>query len=212
MNNNNLINTVLTNIGFDEALIQEINSISKVVDFAENEFIIDYAQKIEYMPILLEGAIKILREDYEEGELLLYFVEKGDTCAMSLACCLGNSKSEIRAIAETPVKIMMIPVVKMDEWLGKFKAWRDFIFKSYNSRLKEMLNAIDSLAFLNLNDRLYKYLKEKAKISNSKFVSSTHQEIAFELHTSRVVVSRLLKALENEKLIKLHRASIEILK
>jgi CRP/FNR family transcriptional regulator, anaerobic regulatory protein len=212
MKNNILINTVLTNIGFDDALIQEISSISKVVDFNTNEYIIDYTQKIEYMPILLEGAIKILREDYEEGELLLYFVEKGDTCAMSLACCLGNSKSEIRAVAETPVKIIMIPVDKMDTWLGKYKSWRDFIFKSYNSRLKEMLNAIDSLAFLNLNDRLYKYLKEKAKISNTKFVSSTHQEIAFELHTSRVVVSRLLKALENEKLIKLHRASIEILK
>ena len=129
-----------------------------------------------------------------------------------MACCLGNSKSEIRAVAETPVKIIMIPVDKMDQWLGKYKSWRDFIFKSYNSRLKEMLNAIDNLAFMNLNDRLFKYIKEKAKISKSNFVSSTHQEIAFELHTSRVVVSRLLKTLENEKLIKLHRASIEILK
>ena len=212
MNNDILTYTVLTNLGFDEDLIQEINSISKVMDFESKEFIIDYRQKIEFMPILLEGAIKILREDYEEGELLLYFVEKGDTCVMSLACCLGNSKSEIRAVAETTVKIIMISVTKMDEWLEKYKAWRDFIFKNYNSRLKEMLNSIDSLAFLNLNDRLYNYLKEKAKISNSKFVSSTHQEIAFELHTSRVVVSRLLKALENKKLIQLHRASIEILK
>ena len=212
MNNDILVNTVLTNLGFDEALIQEINIVSKIMNFESNEYIIDYAQKIEYMPILLEGAIKILREDYEEGELLLYFVEKGDTCAMSLACCLGNSKSEIRAVAETPVKIIMIPVDKMDQWLGKYKSWRDFIFKSYNSRLKEMLNAIDNLAFMNLNDRLFKYLKEKAKIFKSNFVSSTHQEIAFELHTSRVVISRLLKTLENEKLIKLHRASIEILK
>jgi CRP/FNR family transcriptional regulator, anaerobic regulatory protein len=212
MNDKILINNVLANIGFDETLIQEIISIAKVIDFEANEYIIDYAQKIEFMPILLEGAIKILREDYEEGELLLYFVEKGDTCAMSLTCCLGNSKSEIRAVAETSVKILMIPVAKMDEWLGKHKTWRDFIFKSYNSRLKEMLNAIDNLAFLNLNERLYKYLKEKAKIAKTKFIASTHQEIAFELHTSRVVVSRLLKALENESLIKLHRASIEILK
>jgi CRP/FNR family transcriptional regulator, anaerobic regulatory protein len=203
---------LLNSLGFNEELMEDIFLVSKTIHFYENDIIIDYLQKIEYMPILLEGAIKIFREDYEEGELLLYFVEKGDTCAMSLACCLGNSKSEIRAVAETDVKIIMIPVVKMDEWLGKYKTWRDFIFKSYNSRLKEMLNAIDSLAFLNLNDRLYKYLKEKAKISNTKFVSSTHQEIAFDLHTSRVVISRLLKALENEKLIKLHRASIEILK
>jgi len=205
-------NLVLNSLGFNQELIEEISFVSKTILFNTNDIIIDYLQKIEYMPILLEGAIKILREDYEEGELLLYFVEKGDTCAMSLSCCLGNSKSEIRAVAETDVKIIMIPVVKMDEWLGKYKAWRDFIFKSYNSRLKEMLNAIDSLAFLNLNDRLYKYLKEKAKISKTQFISSTHQEIAFELHTSRVVISRLLKALENQKLIKLHRASIEIIK
>jgi CRP/FNR family transcriptional regulator len=83
------------------------------------------------MPLLLKGAIKILREDFDEGELLLYFIEKGDTCAMTMACCLGDTKSEIKAVAETDVQLIMIPVSKMEEWLGRYKSWRNFVFNSY---------------------------------------------------------------------------------
>jgi CRP/FNR family transcriptional regulator len=99
----------------------------------------------------------------------------------------------------------------MEEWIGKYKSWRNYVFNSYNSRLKEMLNAIDNLAFMNMNDRLLNFLIEKSKINNTNEIHNTHQEIAYDLHTSRVVVSRLLKALENEGRIKLHRASIELL-
>jgi CRP/FNR family transcriptional regulator len=127
-----------------------------------------------------------------------------------MACCLGDTKSEIKAVAETDVKLIMIPVNKMEEWLGKYKSWRNFVFNSYNNRLKEMLTAIDSLAFMNMDERLLNYLFEKAKINKTNHVQNTHQEIAYDLHTSRVVISRLLKALENEGRIKLHRASIEI--
>ena len=152
-----------------------------------------------------------MREDFDEGELLLYFIEKGDTCAMTMACCLGQTKSEIRAIAETDGIVIMIPVEKMEEWLGKYKSWRVYVFNSYNNRLKEMLSAIDNLAFMKMDERLLKYILEKSKINATKHIQNTHQEIAFDLHTSRVVVSRLLKALENEGKIKLHRASIELL-
>ena len=163
------------------------------------------------MPLLLEGAIKILREDFDEGELLLYFIEKGDTCAMTMACCMGTAKSEIKAVAETSGQVIMIPVENMEEWLGKYKSWRHYVFNSYNNRLKEMLSAIDNLAFMNMDERLLNYLLEKAKINNSRQIHNTHQEIAYDLHTSRVVISRLLKALENEGVIRLHRAYIELL-
>jgi CRP/FNR family transcriptional regulator len=162
------------------------------------------------MPLLIKGAIKISREDFDEGELLLYFIEKGDTCAMTMACCLGETKSEIRAVAETNGTVVMIPITKMEEWLGKYKSWRNFVFNSYNSRLKEMLSAIDNLAFMNMDERLLNYLYDKAKINNSNHILNTHQEIAYDLHTSRVVISRLLKALENKGKISLHRAFIEI--
>ena len=195
---------------FEDLLIDEIISVAHLVEFKEGDILIDFGDYIKKMPLLIEGAIKILREDFDEGEMLLYFIEKGDTCAMTMACCIGEAKSEIRAVAETDGKIIMIPVTKMEEWLGKYKSWRNFVFNSYNNRLKEMLSAIDNLAFMNMDERLLNYLYDKAKINNSNRISSTHQEIAYDLHTSRVVISRLLKALENKGKISLHRAFIEI--
>jgi CRP/FNR family transcriptional regulator len=197
---------------FEDNLIDEIAEVSLLRDFSEGDILIDFGDYIKKMPLLIEGAIKILREDFDEGELLLYFIEKGDTCAMTMACCMGEIKSEIRAVAETNGTVIMIPVHKMEEWLGKYKSWRNYVFNSYNNRLKEMLNAIDNLAFMNMDERLMNYLTDKSKINHSKEIHTTHQEIAYDLHTSRVVVSRLLKALENDGKIKIHRASIELLK
>ena len=142
---------------------------------------------------------------------ILYYLEKGETCSMTMTCCLGHKKSEIRAIAETDAKLIMIPIQKMEEWSGKYKSWRNFVFESYNIRLNEMLEAIDALAFMNLEERLYKYLKDKVKILSSPNLSTTHQEIATELHTSRVVISRVLKSLEIQEKIKIHRNKIEVL-
>lgn len=197
---------------FEEKLLEEIAQVAQLRTFEEGDILIDFGDYIKTMPLLLSGAIKILREDFDEGELLLYFLEKGDTCAMTMACCLGETKSEIRAVAETKGEVVMIPVAKMEEWLGKYKSWRNFVFDSYNSRLKEMLQAIDNLAFMNMDERLYNYLLDKAQINKTDFIQNTHQEIAYDLHTSRVVISRLLKALENEGKIKLHRASIELIR
>ena len=196
---------------FEEALIEEIVQVALLKEFKEGDVIIDFGDYIKKMPLLLQGAIKILREDFDEGELLLYFIEKGDTCSMSMACCIGDTKSEIKAIAETDGQVVMIPVMYMELWLGKYKSWRNYVFASYNNRLKEMLTAIDNLAFMNMDERLINYLFDKAKINNSKEIHNTHQEIAYDLHTSRVVISRLLKALENEGKIRLNRASIELL-
>ena len=196
---------------FEPNLIDEIAQVATLKDFNEGDVLIDFGDYIKKMPLLISGAIKILREDFDEGELLLYFIEKGDTCAMTMACCIGDAKSEIRAIAETKGQVVMIPVNFMEEWLGKYKSWRNYVFNSYNNRLKEMLSAIDNLAFMNMEERLVSYLSEKSKINATSEIKNTHQEIAYDLNTSRVVISRLLKALENQEKIKLHRASIEIL-
>ena len=206
---NTLQNTY--NFIFEESLINEILEVSKIHNFKEGDIIIDFNENIKNMPLMLTGAIKILREDFDEGELLLYFIEKGDTCAMSMQCCLGNAKSEIRAIAETDGQLILIPVAKMNEWLGKYATWRNFVFNSYNNRLKEMLTTIDHLAFMNMDERLLNYLLEKSKINTSNQINKTHQEIAYDLNTSRVVISRILKALENKGKIKLNRAYIELL-
>ena len=196
---------------FEEALLDEIAKVAIYKEFKADDYLIEIGDYIKTMPLLLTGAIKILREDENGDELLLYFLERGDTCAMTLTCCMGQSKSRIRAIAETNGAMLMIPVEKMEEWLTKYKTWRNFVFDSYNVRLNEMLEAIDTLAFMNLDERLYKYLTDKAKVIGDTEIKNTHQEIAYEMHTSRVVISRLLKALEFQGKIKLHRNKIEIL-
>lgn len=196
---------------FEPELLEEIAQISKYVEFKEGDVLIDYQQYVKSMPLLLSGAIKVMREDYDSGELLLYYLERGDTCAITMTCCLGEKQSEIRAIGELPGALLMIPIQKMSEWIGKYKSWMSFVFESYNNRFNELLNAIDTIAFMDMNDRLLNYLFEKSKIEKSTIIYKTHQEIAKELNTSRVVVSRLLKALEKNERIKLNRNSIEIL-
>jgi len=196
---------------FEKELLTEIEQVATKHQFKSNDYLIELGDEIKNMPLLLNGALKVMREDQNNDELLLYFLEKGDTCAMTLNCCMGKSKSKIRAVAETDGELLMIPVEKMESWLTKYKSWRNFVFESYNIRLMEMLEAIDTLAFMNLDERLYKYLTDKVKINRNSELSITHQEIAYELHTSRVVVSRLLKSLELNKKIKLHRNRIEIL-
>lgn len=196
---------------FEEELLKEIALISTYKEFKADDYLIEIGDNITSMPLLIDGAIKILREDEKGDEILLYFLERGDTCAMTLTCCMGQSKSKIRAIAETNGKLLMIPIQKMEEWLTKYKTWRNFVFESYNIRLKEMLEAIDTLAFMKLDERVYKYLTDKAKVIHSTEIQNTHQQIAYEMNTSRVVISRILKSLELQNKIKLHRNKIEIL-
>ncbi len=196
---------------FEKELLNEITECGSFKSVKAGETIIEIGSYITGMPLLLTGAIKILREDQNGDELLLYFIERGDTCAMTLSCCLGRKKSEIRAVAETDTTFVMIPIAKMEEWTGKYKSWRNFVFESYHSRLSEMLDTIDTIAFMNMDQRLMRYLRDKAKINKDATIQSTHQQIAYDLHTSRVVISRLLKKLEIDNKISLQRNQIKIL-
>ena len=196
---------------FEEALINEISKIGVVKTFKADDIIIEKGDYIKSMPLLLSGAIKILRDDEEGEELVLYYLEKGDTCAMTLSCCMGQTKSKIRAVAETDIRLVMLPKEKMTEWLSSFKSWQSFILQSYHNRVEELLEAVDTIAFLKMDERLFKYLKDKAMVNQNDVLSVTHKEISKDLHTSRVVISRLLKKLENESKIQLFRNSIKVL-
>ena len=196
---------------FEDDLLQEINEVGIYKEIDPGTKLIEIGDYIKSMPLLIEGAIKILREDEKGDELILYFIEQGDTCAMTLSCCLGSSKSEIRAIAETDTKLIMIPVEKMESWLSKYKTWQKFILQSYHDRMTELLEAVDTIAFFKMDERLFKYLKDKAMVNHNEVIIVTHQDIANDLHTSRVVISRLLKKLEINGKIKLSRNNIKIL-
>ena len=196
---------------FEPALIEEMNRVGTFMEVPEGADIIKPGQYIRSIPLLLEGSIKILRPYSEGEELLLYHLERGETCAMSMTCCLSDVRSEIHAVAETDVRLLMIPVSKMEYWSSKYKTWRHFVMDSYHIRLMELLESIDNIAFNNMDTRLMHYLEEKVKILNDTHIDITHKEIAADLHTSRVVVSRLLKKMENDGIIRLHRSAIEML-
>jgi CRP/FNR family transcriptional regulator len=195
---------------FEKELIDEIVNIGIHRTIKPNELLLDIGDKMTHIPLILNGAVKIIREDNNGEEIALYFLEKGDTCAISFINCINRTKSMFRGVTEKETEGIFIPVDVIEEWLVKYKSWRHYIIDSYHMRLIEMVQSIDSLAFMKLDDRLHKYLIDKVKIMNTNTLIITHQEIASDIHTSRVVVSRLLKILENEGKIKIRRNRIII--
>lgn len=196
---------------FSDELLKEIQEVGHYAEFKIGEEIMDYGQEFKYVPLLLSGAIRIMREDDNGNELLLYFLERGDTCASTLNSGFGKRKSEIRAEAETDVKLILIPLEKLDEWMCVYDEWRKFILESFYSRVNELLDVVDSMAFHQLDERVLQFLKDKAMVSGKAILKVTHQEIARDLNSSRVVISRLLKKLENKGIIKIGRNQIELL-
>ena len=196
---------------FESALINDISKVGTLTKAKENDLLIDVGQKFDKIPLVLSGAIKISREDENGDEISLYFLEEGDTCNITFGSGLNDNKSKIKGVAEKDSEIILIPLEKLEEWMITYKSWRNFVINSYNRRLSEMLETIDTLAFLKMDQRLYKHLCEKVKIMKSNVLNTTHEQISLDLNTSRVVISRLLKKLENEQKIKLSRNKIEVL-
>jgi len=193
---------------FEKDLINEIIEIGEFQSLKKGETLIDIDDEMTHIPLLLDGVIKIMREDESGDDIALYYLEKGHTCAISFVNCINRNKSMFRGVVTRDAEGIFIPVNKVGEWLQKYESWRHFIIDSYHYRLIEMVESIDRLAFLNLQDRLYKHLIDKVKIANDNNLVITHQEIADDINTSRVVVSRLLKRLENEGQITIRRNKI----
>lgn len=196
---------------FEAALVKEMFQFGEIKHFKEGEIIVDFGKYIRMMPLILKGSIKVLKMDDEGNEILLYYLSNNESCSMAYSCCLEAKKSEVKAIAEEDIEILAIPHLKLDEWLCKYPSWKNYIMRSFNERFLEMLKSIESIAFHKLDERLVKYLKDKQKHSGSSLIKASHYQIADELATSRVVVSRLLKQLENNKKILLYRNEIKLL-
>jgi CRP/FNR family transcriptional regulator len=191
-------------------LLQEIQEVGHAIEFKEGEDIITSGKYIKRIPLLTSGAIRVLRNDEGGNEIFLYFVSKGQTCAVSLACCVNHKKSNIRAVAETDCEFVSIPIEYLEKWNKKYQSWRNFMLITYQSRFDEIMMALDSIAFLKLEDRLIQYIEDKARVHGQNFVNITHQKIAEELNTSREVVSRLLKKAEEMGEVELSRNQIKI--
>lgn len=191
-------------------LIEAISERGKLIQISAGQEMLDYGKYVKMIPLVTKGAIKVLRQDDDGQELFLYFLAPGQTCTMTVQCCRANLPSEIRAVAEEDTELIALPVEIMDRWLREYDDWRQFILTSYSDRFYELLNTIDSVVFQNLDERLLDYLEEKRKISGSNVLHISHQEIANDLHSSREVISRLLKQLERSDKVLLGRGKIEI--
>jgi CRP/FNR family transcriptional regulator len=196
---------------FEKALLEEITRVGTLREVPADFELMDIGEPIKGVPLMLSGAIKISREDINGDELLLYYLEEGDYCTITMAWEMGQQKSQIRAVTELPSKLIMVPLSAVEDWSSRFPSWRKFIFQSYHKRMEELLATVDSIAFDQLEKRLWEYLVEKKRVIKVNTLSITHQTIAQEMHSSRVVISRLLKRLEVDQKIRLHRNAIELI-
>ena len=191
-------------------LQEQIATVGKIYYFKAGDIIMDYGNYVKIVPLVIEGSIKVSREDEEGNEIFLYYLNAGETCSMSFSCCMMNKVSDIRTIAEEETKVIGIPIRYVDEWISKYRSWNHFVLLSYDLSMKDLHKTIDSIAFKQMDDRLLAYLKQRAKANNSNVLDTTHQEIAYDLNASREAISRLLKQMENQGLVVLGRHKIEL--
>lgn len=196
---------------FEPELLQELEKHGKLMSAQAGDTIVDIGQTIRVMPLVLSGILKISRLDEDGNELLLYYINPGETCAMTFTCCMQQFPSEIKAVAEEDITYLAIPIAVMDQWIVKYSTWKSYVMKTIRNRFNELLRSIDQIAFQRLDERLISYLKEKSKATGSTLINLSHEQMAKELATSRVVISRLLKKLENEKRVLLYHHQVKLL-
>lgn len=189
----------------EKELQQEILKVGVPKTFHTNETLIREGQFITSFPLVLKGLIRISRNNDEGNELLLYYLKANEVCAMALTCCMANLTSNVKAIAEEETEVILIPVALLDTWMVKYVTWKQFVMQTFQSRFRELINTVDSIAFLKLDERLVKYFIDRHQQSGATTFNGTHQDLALQLNTSREVISRLLKKLEKQGKIELSR-------
>jgi len=193
----------------EKELLDEIRGKGVVKTFQSGETLIREGQFISSFPLILKGLIRVSRTNQDGNELLLYYLRENEVCAMSLTCCMANMKSSIMAYVEEETEVIMLPVALLDEWMCKYQTWKQFVMQSYQLRFRDLIETVDTLAFMKLDERLENFFKTRHSKSGETTFYGTHQYLALQLNTSREVISRLLKKLENEGKIELSRNFID---
>jgi len=193
----------------EKELQEEILKTGIYKTFQINDVMIREGQFITSFPLVLKGLIRVTRNNNDGNELLLYYLKQNEVCAMSLTCCMTNLTSNVKAVAEEEAEVIMLPVEMLDNWICKYPGWKQFVMQTFQNRFRELIDTIDSIAFLNLDERLIRYFTDRYKQTGTAKLHETHQDLALRLNTSREVVSRLLKKLEKDGKIKLSRNFID---
>lgn len=195
---------------FDRKLIAMLAENSTIRDFAADEMLMRPGQYFKSTMLIVDGAVKLYREGQDGNEFFVYQLGAGDACALSMICATRKEQSQISARATEPTKAILVPIALMDDLITGYKSWYYFVLETYRSRFQELLEVVDSIAFSSMDERLEFYLKNQAKLSIGRDLAITHQQIASDLNSSREVISRLLKKMEQKGLVTLGRNTISV--
>jgi len=194
---------------FESGLREAIMESGTQREFSSGDELIREDQYIRSFPIVMEGMIKVCRTDDAGNELLLYYLRPGEVCTVSLTCCMDRTRSRVKAIAEEDTSAILVPVEKLDSWMSLFQTWKEYVMRSMQKRFDELLDALDSIAFMKLDERLEKFFTDRFRSTGSQVFDGSHQEVALAMNSSREVISRLLKKMEKEGLVILSRGRID---
>lgn len=189
---------------------QKLSEFGFSKHFKEGDIILSENAYIKAIPIVTSGSIRVMRTDEDAREILLYYIRVGESCIMSFLGGIHNDTSKVKAIAEEDTEILFIPVDKINLLIKEYPEWLDYIFRLYHQRFEELLEVVNAIAFKKLDERLLDFIKRKCELTNSHTLYVTHEQLAGELGTARVVVSRLLKQMEDEGLVELGRNKISL--
>lgn len=189
-------------------LLEEMAAVGNIKFVQAGDVLIQTGQYIRSTVLVISGNIKIFRESEEGGEFLVYYLRPGNACAVSMICAMKRDTSEVSAIAVDDSEVLLVPLERMDTWMMRYTSWNHFVLGNYRERFEELLQVVDQIAFRSLDERLEFHLQRLAKHSNSRTIQASHQDIANDLNSSREVISRLLKKMEQKGLVTLQRNQI----
>ncbi len=190
---------------------EKLKDYGFIKTFAEGDIILNENAFIKAIPIVTRGNIKVMRTDEDGREILLYYIKAGESCIMSFLGGIHNDTSKVKAVAEEPSEILFIPIDKVTLLIKEYPEWLDYIFRLYHKRFEELLEVVNAVAFTRMDERLLNFIKKKCELTNAHTLYITHEQLANELGTARVVVSRLLKQMEENKLVILGRNKIHLI-
>jgi CRP/FNR family transcriptional regulator len=196
----------------EPALLELMFSKGSIRKAAPGDVLMAVGQPIRNTMIVLDGLVKLYREDDQGDEFFMYHLEPGSACALSIVCGMNRKTMAITAKALTNTTLLIIPLDYVDDWMRQYRTWYYYVMGTFRSRFEELMETIDSIAFKNMDERLEFYLKRHRDTLKTNVLDITHSEIARELNSSREVITRLLRKLSDQGKISLHRSSIEIIK